>query len=153
MPEIRLESDIRGTAEAVFTALVDLRGYSRWLAPSTAFPGTTEISPGPVGVGTTYVESSSQGVRRGTVTEYQPPDAVAFHQPMTMKPGLLGVIDIRVRYTLTQAADSVQLSRVVTLTLPTLLKLARPVVLREFRKESERTMRALKAFVETQAAG
>ncbi|HET9141938.1 SRPBCC family protein [Actinophytocola sp.] len=149
MPEIRLETDIRGTADAVFAALVDLRGYGRWLARSSAFPGTTEISPGPVGVGTTYVESSSQGVRRGTVTEYQPPDSVTFHQPMTMKPNLLGVIDIRVRYTLTQAADSVHLRRVVTLTLPAALKLVQPVVLRQFRTESERTMRALKAFVET----
>ena len=147
MTEIRLESTIRGTAEAVFAAIVDLPGYARWLAPSAAYAGTTEISADPVGVGTTYVESTSQGVRRGTVTEFQPPTLVTFHQPMTMRPRLLGVIDIRVRYTLLQGADSVLLSRVVTLTLPALLKPVQPLVLRQFRQESERTMHALKAFI------
>ena len=149
MTEFRLESDIRGSADAIFAAIVDLRGYDRWLAPSAAFPGTTEISAGPIGVGTTYVESSAQGVRRGTVVEFEPPTTVAFHQPMTMRPKLLGVIDIRVRYTLAPATDSVLVSRVVTLTLPPLLKPLKPLVLPQFRREGERTMRALKAFVES----
>jgi uncharacterized protein YndB with AHSA1/START domain len=150
--EIRLESTIRGSAEAIFAAIVDLRGYDRWLTSSAAYAGTTEISAGPVGVGTTYVETSSQGVRRGTIIEFQPPTVVAFHQPMTMKPRLLGVIDIRVRYTLTSSQpDSVRLSRVVTATLPPLLRPVKPLVLRQFRQESERTVRALKAFVETPA--
>jgi uncharacterized protein YndB with AHSA1/START domain len=134
----------------VFDAIVDLRGYERWLTSSAAYPGTTEISAGPIGAGTTYVESSSQGVRRGTITEFERPALVTFHQPMTMKPKLVGVIDIRVRYTLTAAAGSVHLSRVVTLTLPPLLKPAQPLVLRQFRQESERTMSALKAFAESQ---
>jgi hypothetical protein len=87
-------------------------------------------------------------MRRGTITEYQPPDAITFHQPMTMKPKLLGVIDIRVRYTLTQAPDSVHLSRLVTLTLPALLRPLQPLVLRQFRRESDRTMRPLQTFAE-----
>lgn len=146
--EIRLGSHIHASAEAVFDAIVDLRGYDRWLASSAEFQGTLEISPGPIAVGTTYVESGPQGVRRGTVTELERPTLVAFHQPMTMAPRLLGVIDIEVRYLLTPHDASVRLSRVVTLSLPWQLKLASPLVRRRFRAESERTIRALQDFVE-----
>jgi uncharacterized protein YndB with AHSA1/START domain len=148
MPELHIETDIRSTADSVFATLIDLRGYDRWLPKSSAFPGTTEVSSDPVAVGTTYVESSSAGVRRGTVTELQPPTLVTFHQPMTMKPALLGTIDIHVRYTLTKADEVVHLSRVVELTLPWQLKLMKALVLKQFRAESERTVNALKAFLE-----
>lgn len=57
------------------------------------------------------IEPSPQGVRHRTVTELEPPTLVTFRQPMTMKPRLLGVIGIAVRYTLTPTADSVLLSR------------------------------------------
>ena len=148
MTELQFDADIHGTADSVFDAITDLRGYDRWLPTSATFPGTTEISTDPIATGTTYVESGPQGVRRGTVTEFDRPTTVAFHQPMTMKPKLLGVIDILVRYTLTPAAGAVRLSRTVTLSFGWPLKLMKPLVLRQFRQESERTMRALKAFVE-----
>jgi uncharacterized protein YndB with AHSA1/START domain len=144
-----LESDIRGSAEAVFDTITDLRGYGRWLGSSTAYAGTTEISSDPVAAGTTYVEPSSSGVRRGMVTELERPARVTFHQPMTMKPKFLGVIDIHVTYTLTPAAEGVHLRRVVSLDLSRPLRLLRPVVVPRFRHENERTMQALKEFVES----
>lgn len=143
-----LETDIHGPAEAVFDTIVDLRGYGRWLGSSTAYAGTTEINGDPIAAGTTYVEQSSQGVRRGTVTELDRPTGVTFHQPMSMTPRFLGVIDIHVAYTITPAAQGVHLRRVVTLGLPLRLRLLRPVVVPPFRRESERTMRALKEFIE-----
>ena len=148
MPEIRNEIDIHAPAETVFAAIVDLRGYPRWLPESKAFPGTTEISSEPMVVGTTYVESGPSGVRRGTITELEPPTRVGFHQPMTMKPRLLGVIDIRVAYTLTPTADGVHVLRVVTIKLPAAAKVLQPIIMREFRTEIDRTMKALKVFAE-----
>ena len=68
---------------------------------------------------------------------------------MTLRPRLLGVIDIHVTYTLTPTAAGVQVDRVLTCTLPWPLKPLRSVVLRQFRVENERTMQALKAFIET----
>ena len=153
MAEIRVETDIAGSAEAIFDIIVDLRGYDRWLPPSKAFPGTTEISDGPIGVGTTYVESSADGIRRGTVTAFDRPTRVAFHQPMSMKPRALGTVDIGVTYTLTPAGASTHVVRVVELALPLALKPAKPIVLRAFRREIERTVAALKAYVESGAAG
>ena len=153
MAEIRVETDIAGSAEEIFDLIVDLRGYARWLPTSKAFPGTTEISEGPVGVGTTYVESSADGTRRGTVTTFVRPTAVAFHQPMTMRPRLLGTVDITVTYALTQTGATTHVLRVVELTLPLPMKLFRPVVMRAFRQEIERTVAALKAYVEGGTTG
>ena len=87
-------------------------------------------------------------MRHGTVTGFEPLTRVTFHQPMTMKPRLLGIIDITVSYTLTPAATAVNILRDVTLTLPWPLKLVRPIVLRQFRAEAVRSLGALKAFAE-----
>ena len=57
MVEIHQETEIHSTAATVFGVIVDLRGYDRWLTPSTAYAGTTDISADPIAAGTTYVES------------------------------------------------------------------------------------------------
>jgi uncharacterized protein YndB with AHSA1/START domain len=148
MVEIHKEIDVEATAEEVFDLIVDLRGYGRWLPHSSAYEGTAEISPGPMAAGTTYVESSSSGVRRGTIAEFERPTRVTFEQPMTLKPRLLGSIGIRVRYTLTPSAGSVHLDRLVTIEIPWHLMLIQPVIVRQFRTEIDRTLGAMKAFAE-----
>src|SRR5712691_3117673 len=101
MNQIRQEADIDAPVEEIFAAIVDLRGYERWLATSKVFEGITDISSDPIALGTTWSEAGPNGVRRGTVTDFDPPKRVTFHQPMTMSPRLLGMIDITVSLTLT----------------------------------------------------
>jgi hypothetical protein len=149
MVTFSLAAEIRAPAERVFDTIVDLRGYGRWLDPSADYSGTLDISTDPVAAGTTYVERSGVGVRRGTVTELLAPFLVAFDQPMTMRPKLFGVIDIQVTYSLTPSAVGVRVERLVTVDLPWQLSPATPLVVARFRKESERTVQALKAFVES----
>ena len=151
MVELLFETEIHSSADTVFQLITDLRGYNRWLTSSAAYAGTTEVSTDPIAAGTTYVESSTSGVRHGTVTELDAPSRVTFHQPMTMKPRFLGIIDIHVTYTLTPTAGGVHVGRLVTLTLPLPLKLLQPLVLRPFRQESQRTIQALKSFSEKQS--
>jgi uncharacterized protein YndB with AHSA1/START domain len=151
MAELHLEIDIAASAEKVFDTIADVRGYSRWLTQEGPYGGTTEVTPGPIALGTTYVESERRGVRRGTVTEFERPTRVTFDQPMTLRPKLAGVIDITVRYTLAPSDAGVHVDRDVTLQVPWSLKLAQPIVVRQFRSESQRTLDALKAFVEGSA--
>jgi hypothetical protein len=73
------------------------------------------------------------------------PTRVTFHQPMTMKPRLLGVIDIHVTYTFTPTASGAHLTRLVTLAIGWPLVVVRPLVLRRFSRESRRTVDALVA--------
>ena len=147
MTELKLDADIGCPAEKVFDLITDFGGQERWLAPSSSFRGTTVISPGPVALGTKYRESEPFGVRNGTVTEFERPAKVTFHQPMTIKLHA-GTIDVTVRYRLTPNAGPTHVTRVVTLGVPWSLKLFQPVLVSAFRKESKRTLLALKAYAD-----
>ena len=149
MTQIRQEAEIAAPVERIFAAIVDFRGYERWLTTSSVFEGITDISSDPIRLGTTWVETGPNGVRHGTVSEFEPPTRVTFHQPMTLNPRLLGIIDITVSLTLTPKTTSVHVRRVVTIGVPWLLKLVQPFVLRQFRLESGRTLLALKNFAES----
>jgi uncharacterized protein YndB with AHSA1/START domain len=148
MIELPCEADMSCAAETIFDLIVDLRGQDGWLGKSSAFRGTHEISPGPVALGTTYREPGPFGVRNGTVTEFERPTRVAFHQPMTMRLHA-GTVDILMRYTLTPAQGSTHVRRVVQIEIPPLLTPLRPVLVHAFRTESRRTLLALKAHADT----
>ena len=134
MIEIREHVDVGSTADEIFATVADLRAYNRWLASSGSYAGTTEISEGQIALGTTYVETERRGTRHGTVTEFEPPRRITFHQPMTINPRSLGiVIDITVSYTLAPRDGAVSIDRVVSLGIPWPLRLAQPLVVRQFR--------------------
>ena len=56
-------------------------------------------------LGTTYREPGPLGVRHGTVTEFERPTKITFHQPMAMALHS-GTVDVTVRYTLAPTAQS-----------------------------------------------
>jgi len=146
--EIPSEADIRCPAETIFDLITDFRGQDRWLTTSSAFHGTHDISTNPVTLGTTYREPGPFGVRHGTVTEFERPTKVTFHQPMTMKLGF-GTVDVTVRLTLTPGGPTTHVRRVVTIGLPRRLRPLQPLFARQFRVESARTLLALKAYADT----
>ena len=148
MTEIRLETDIQCPAEKIFDVIIDFRGQDRWLTKSAGFRGTTDVSSNPVTLGTTYREPGPFGVRHGTVTEFERPTKIIFHQPMAMALHA-GTVDVTVRYTLAPRAQSTHVQRVVTLGIPWPLKLFRPLLVREWRAEQRRTLLALEAYAET----
>ncbi len=148
MIELPAEAEIHCPAERIFDVIIDFGGQDRWLPPSSAFHGTTEISSDPVTLGTTYREPGPFGVRNGTVTEFERPGKITFHQPMTLRLHA-GIIDVTLRYLLTAGTGSTHVNRTVTLGIPSSLTLLRPVILRQFRLESARTLRKLKEHAET----
>jgi uncharacterized protein YndB with AHSA1/START domain len=145
--EIPSEADIQCPAEKIFDLIIDFRGQDRWLTESSAFHGTSHISSNPVTLGTTYREPGPFGVRNGTVTEFERPAKLTFHQPMTVKLRA-GTIDVTLRYTLTPGPRSTRVKRVVTLEIPWTLKFLQPLVVHAFRAESGRTLLALKAHAD-----
>jgi uncharacterized protein YndB with AHSA1/START domain len=145
--EIPAQADIGCPAETIFDLITDFKGQDRWLTTSSAFRGTTAISSNPVVLGTTYREPGPLGVRNGTVTEFERPAKITFHQPMTMRLHT-GTVDITLRYTMTPAGGSTHVTRVVTIGIPRSLKVIQPVIIRAFRVESGRTLLALKAYAD-----
>lgn len=148
MTEIRFETDMECPAQKIVDVIIDFRGQDRWLTKTAAFRGTSKISSNPVTLGTTYREPSPFGVRHGTVTEFEPPTKITFHQPMAMALHS-GTIDVIVRYTLAPRAQSTHVQRLITLGIPWPLKLLQPLLVRKFRAEQRRTLLALKAYADT----
>jgi uncharacterized protein YndB with AHSA1/START domain len=146
--DIPAQADIACPAETIFDLIVDLRGQDRWLSTSSAFRGTQSISENPARLGTTYREPGPLGVRNGTVTEFERPAKITFHQPMTVRLHA-GTVDVTMRYTLEPDGVGTHVERHVTLGVPPSLKLLQPVIVRAFRAESARTLLALKVYADS----
>jgi uncharacterized protein YndB with AHSA1/START domain len=148
----RFTARIEGSPETIFELIADMPNYRRWLPGSDAFGGTTEVSPYPVGLGTTYLDAGPAGQRPGSVTAYDPPKHIAFHHTMLLKRGpLTANIDVSIRYTLEPVERATWVIRDLDLTIqiPGLLKVAEPLVVFAFRKENVRILAELKRYVET----
>jgi uncharacterized protein YndB with AHSA1/START domain len=148
--DIAAAADIHCPAEKTFDLITDFRGQNRWLAASSAYHGTNEVSHNPAELGTTYREPGPFGVRNGLVTEYERPTKITFHQPMTMR-FHSGVVDVIMRYTLAEHGATTHVERHVSLEIPWRLKVLQPVIKRSFRIESSRTLSALKAYADAHA--
>ncbi len=78
--ELRLERTVSAPIEAVFARLVDIPGYAEWMPSKGSILKRTRVtSDGPPGVGTTYVDETSQGTMPGDIAEYEEPNRVVFH--------------------------------------------------------------------------
>jgi hypothetical protein len=160
---------IHSPPSLVFSTLLDLPNYNTWLPLSSSFKGTTKISDNPIRAGTTYVEIEPSGVRHGEILELNSEERkVVFHQPMTLKPAVLGiVVDVTVcmvvRGVEREAKDGErqdgegkaggvgQWSRVereVRLGLPLILRPVSGIVSKLFHRESWRTLEMLKKHME-----
>jgi uncharacterized protein YndB with AHSA1/START domain len=149
----RFTARIEGSPEIIFDLIADMPNYGRWLTGSEAFGGTTQVSPCPVRLGTTYLDAGPAGQRPGSVTEHDPPERIGFHHTMLLKKGpLTANIDVHIRYTLEpeEGATSVIRDLDLTIQIPGLLKVAEPLVVYLFRKENVRILAELKRYVEVQ---
>jgi uncharacterized protein YndB with AHSA1/START domain len=147
----RFTARIKGSPEIIFELIADMPNYGRWLPGSQAFGGTTQVSPYPVRLGTTYLDAGPAGQRPGSVTAYDPPKHIAFHHAMLLKQGpLTANIDVHVRYTLEPIEGGTFVLRELDLTIqmPGLMKIAEPLVRYGFRKENVRILAELKRYVE-----
>ena len=142
--------DLARPAEQVFAVLADLPHYARWLPPSGVYAGSTEVSALPVGLGTTYVERSKQAALHGSITAFEPPRALAFHQQMRTPLGSL-VIDIAYRLEALDGGVGTRLYRTTAPRYTGALALLGPAITRVIRKENLRTLARLKAYVEQSA--
>src|SRR6204780_4475361 len=92
------KAKIDGSPEFIFSLIADMPNYGSWLPGSDAFGGTTEVSPYPVRLGTTYLDAGPAGQRPGSVTGYAPPKYLAFHHTMPLKRSAgTAKIDVHIR--------------------------------------------------------
>ena len=142
---------IKGSPETLFDLIADMPNYGRWLPGSTAFGGTTQVSPYPVRLGTTYLDAGPAGQRPGSVTEFDPPKSIAFNHTMALKLGPLNAdIEVHIRYMFEEVGGATDVIRALDLTIDIAgaLKVAEPLVRYAFHRENVRIMAKLKRYVE-----
>lgn len=148
---ISLSMPIAADPAKVFATITDLRGYNTWLPPSDAFKGTTDISDGPIAVGTRYVEPSPNGTRYGTVTALDAAGRrVRFHQPLRAWPEMLGVeIDIQVDMRVVDGAGGGSVvEREVVLGIPWMMRPMGGFLEGKVEAEGQRVLGAMKKYLE-----
>jgi Polyketide cyclase / dehydrase and lipid transport len=147
---MQFSSQIAGRPEVIFDLVADMPNYGRWLPDSAVFGGTVNVTPYPVRLGTTYLDAGPVE-KPGNVTEFDPPKHISFHHTVVVRQPLLKTdIDARIRYKFTPNEGGTFVLRQLDLimNLPTLYKLASPLIQRSFRKENVRTLERLKRYVE-----
>jgi uncharacterized protein YndB with AHSA1/START domain len=148
-------TEIAGPAQTIFDLLADMPNYGRWLPGSEAFGATTQVTPYPVRLGTTYLDAGSLGQRPGTVTEFDPPRRLGFHHTMSLKKGpLTADLDIRIHYVFEHSGKATNVIRTLdfAIEIPFLFRFAKPIVLQGLRKENVRILSELKGYIETNSA-
>jgi uncharacterized protein YndB with AHSA1/START domain len=147
--ELTFTTQITGPPSTVFDLVADMPNYGRWLPDSSAFGGTVNVTPYPVQLGTTYLDAGPIE-KPGEVTEFDRPTRISFHHIVQIRRPFHADVDARIRYTLTPLDGGTFVDRRLQLTfdLHGLLKLALPILLIGFRQENNRTLAALKKYVE-----
>jgi uncharacterized protein YndB with AHSA1/START domain len=145
MADIHLSIDINRPPEAVFDTLADITRYSRWLPPSNTYNETTDVSDSLVRAGTTYVDKNTSRAMYGQVREYKPYSRLVFHQATK---GKIFGMEITVRYDLARTDTGTHLERTTSVHTLGLMRLLEAVVVGRTRQENQRTLEALKAYLE-----
>ena len=78
--EFELVRTVDAQIGEVFERLAQIDGYRDWMPKrGSLLRHTKQTSPGPVGVGTTYVDQMSVGTSPGEVIEFDNPTTLVFH--------------------------------------------------------------------------
>jgi uncharacterized protein YndB with AHSA1/START domain len=152
--EFKFTTEINGCPQTVFDLVADMPNYGRWLPDSSAFGGTVNVTPYPVQLGTTYLDAGPIE-KPGVVTEFDPPKHISFHHTVQLRRGFLNTdVDARVRYAFESKDGRTFVERKLFLAfdLHGFYRLMLPLLLYGFRKENDRTLAALKKYVEVQTA-
>jgi hypothetical protein len=149
--ELTFTAQIQGAPETIFDLVADMPHYGRWLPDSSAFGGTTDVAPYPVRLGTTYLDTGPIQ-KPGAVTEFTRPEHISFHHTVQIRQSLLNTnVDAGIRYSFKPTASGTDVERrlVLIFDLGAVSRLSLPLLLYGFRKENNRTLAALKRYVET----
>jgi len=141
--------------ELLFRLLSDLPNYADWLPQSGQYGRTTDVEPYPVRLGSRYHDGKPEEPGRswlGTVTGFQPPGSLDFHQTITARQ-LLATIDVHIHYSIEPVGAGTLVSRwqVLDIDMPFFFRPLRPLIVSAFDIENRRTMAALAEYAGTHA--
>lgn len=136
----------------LFALVSDMPSYTSWLPASARFAETTDVEPYPVRRGSRYRDGKPGEPGQewwGTVIGFQSPGSLDFHQTIPVGQ-LRATVDVHIHYCFEPEDDGTQVARwlVLDITMPTLLRPLRRLIIRSFDEENVRTMAAVKNYAE-----
>jgi uncharacterized protein YndB with AHSA1/START domain len=150
--QFRFTTEIAGSAESIFQLVADMPNYGKWLPNSSAFGGTINVTPYPVRLGTTYLDAGSIE-KPGMVTAFEPPTRISFRHTVQLRQPFVNTdIEADIRYVFEPRDGKTFVDRQLALQLHLrgIQRLLLPVILYGFRKENNRTLAALRNYVEAE---
>ncbi len=140
---------VRAPVEQVYARLLDIDGYNAWMAGTgSMLKRTRQTSPGEPGVGTTFVDETSQGPMPGEIAELDAPYTIVFHWWEKSKSGKFK-FEGWPSYHLESVGDGTTLVRHRATLVPYgVWRLGTPILRRLAVKERTTTVDALKASFE-----
>ena len=153
MPILHFATTINAPPQAVFDCLADFAHYDHWLPPSDMYKSVMQVSDNPVKLGSTYVDKGTNSTMHGSVTVYQPPQKITFHQVTQIKLLMvkLAGLEVTIAYQLTADGAGTNVERDVTVQASGLLALLQSRLLTGITAESQRILAALKVGLEKSA--
>ena len=134
--------------DEVFARLTDLSGYGAWMPRTGLFGSCRQTSDGPVGKGTTYVDSSRMGRFPGEVTEFESPSRVAFSETMSMSGR--DMMQARPGYRLESSDTGTVVHHVAQGELFGAMRMMKPMARWMAKSERNRILRSLKRSLEAE---
>ena len=148
MIKIELTEHIGKPAKEVFEFITDLSNVSDSLKEEGAiYRGTKQTSEGPIGLGTTYTDTSTSGPMRGEIVEWEPLTRVKFLQKVKII--FFTLIEVRITYTLEDLGDqTTKVTRDYEMELYGIFRLMEKRSGVFVRKENERILNVMKKRLE-----
>ena len=147
--EFELTRTVHAPIKEVFARLADIEGHNEWMPKKgSLLRRTRKTSPGPVTVGTTYLDETSVGPTPGEIAQFEPPRTLVYHWWDRSKAGKLRV-EGWPAYALESGDGETTLVRHhAKLHTYGLYRLATPILRRMAMKERATTLTALAASFE-----
>jgi uncharacterized protein YndB with AHSA1/START domain len=131
----------------VFARLADVNGYATWMHRTGMFRRSGQISDGPPGPGTAYLDATRMGTFRGQIDDYQAPSRLGFRE--TLRWFGIDVMEARPAYHLEADRDRTIVHHVAEGELFGLMRLIKPIAALMARSERTRTLRSLRRSLES----
>ena len=153
MSGVRVEIDevIARPIEQVFERATDLSQYADWMPHTGVFRKCSDVSEGPVRLGTTYLDQGRMGSFRGEISEFERPSRVVYKETLRWfgTPVVVG----RIEYEFSPDPRGTAVHHVAESELHGIFRLMRPMVAVIGRGERQRTVTALRRSLESDTSG
>ena len=130
----------------VFARLADIDGYAAWMHRAGLFRRSTQVSGGPRGLGTAYLDATRMGTFRGQISDYEPPLRIGFRE--TLRWFGSDLMEARPEYHLEAEGDRTIVHHIADGELFGVMRLMKPLAALLARSERTRTVESLRRSLE-----